>query len=167
MKTLEENLKMGISEKKKFDFECPMCGRMHFAIFNPDQITEYDYRYQQDAAVLDNKTCDFCKTEFTVIWQKEGRRYNDGHVIHIEAHDAKWKVVEKEYYDKINSIENEINELAGLDVDPPNEKQEKKYQQLKAKSKKADEAFEKLENKYEERQEKWREKWEDKLEKMK
>lgn len=138
------------SKKKKVDFECPMCGRIYFAQFNPDEITEYDYKYQQDAAVLNNRTCDFCKTEFTVIWQKEGR---------IEAHDAKWRVVEREYYDKINSIESEISEVEGLDEDPPNEKQEKKYQQLESKLEKIEKAFEKVENKYEEPQAKWREKW--------
>lgn len=146
----------GLSKKKRFDFQCPMCSRLYEFKLDPSVVTVFDYELLGDHAFLAREKCGFCKVEMTVLLTTEGE---------IRAIDEKWQKLENEYWEKSDTIDNEISELEEEiyyteDVsDSDKEKLKKQITLIQLKQKKLNEAFEKKEEKYEERKMNWYEKW--------
>ena len=148
----------GLFKKKKFDFDCPMCGKSYSLKFDPSQITEFEYQYRDGAGYVGKQACEFCKTEMTIVLLKYGK---------IEAIDEKWEKVENEHNDKIDIIYDEISEIEEqIEENPDNQALKKKLKQSELKKAKLEDSSDKKIDRYSDRQANWQDKWQNKLERM-
>ena len=135
------------SNKKKFEFNCPMCEKEYAAKFNPAEVTEYDYPHWYGHAELEKFKCDFCKVEMTLLLTDHGK---------VKAIDEKWEVTRNKHDSQIDEIDEQIQEIEDQIEDEGSKPAlEKKKQQLKAKQRKLEAAFETKEDRYMDRQSNW------------
>ncbi|MDT8317483.1 MAG: hypothetical protein RQ824_05770 [bacterium] len=67
--------------KKNIEINCPVCLREFNFKYNPDEITNYDYKYKEGGGFVYSLQCDFCHAEASLSpfsyhnspWKRSGR----------------------------------------------------------------------------------------------
>lgn len=92
---------LGFFKNKKKDIEvnCPVCLREFSFKYNPDEITNYDYKYKEGGGFVYSLQCNFCDAEASIVQFRSGE---------IDTFDNKWMKLEREHTDEIDLIKNKI-----------------------------------------------------------
>lgn len=136
--------------KKEYEINCPVCGREYIYKHNPDQITNFNYKYKEGTAFVCSLECDFCGAEATVIQIESGE---------LDTIDNKWVKLEKEHTDEIDAVRTEIASLKKVLEKDPYKEMKPQLEQLEDKLKKLEHIYSLQVKKYTDFQKEWREEW--------
>ncbi len=144
----------GLFNKKKMNFNCPMCGITYWVKLNPAEFATYDYKYRNEASLISIEKCGFCKLDMSVVIFKSGS---------VKAYDDQWEAYEADYSEKIDKVHDRISEIEDeLEENPDNTALKKELKRLEAREEKIEDSYLNKEEKYTERQWKWSDKREEK-----
>ncbi len=147
---------LGFFKNKKKDIEvnCPVCLREFSFKYNPDEITNYDYKYKEGGGFVYSLQCDYCDAEASIIQFRSGE---------IDTFDNKWMKLEREHTDEIDLVRSEILSMKELLEKETDNKLMSQLEEREAKLKDLERIFSLQVKKYKEFQLKWREKWKNEL----
>ena len=147
---------LGFFKNKKKDIEvnCPVCLREFSFKYNPDEITNYDYKYREGGGFVYSLQCNFCDAEASIIQFRSGE---------IDTFDNKWMKLEKEHTDEIDLVRSEILSMKELPEKETDNKLMSRLEEREAKLKDLERIFSLQVKKYKEFQLKWREKWKNEM----
>ena len=143
------------SKKKNYNFTCPICSRPYQLKLNPEDFTDFDYQYREEAAVIDTIKCGFCKMTMTLVIFKSGM---------VKAYDVAWEKIKAAHNKQIDALSDDVDRLFIDEEESGTEnKNSDKIKAIETKIEKLEDAFSDKEYKYSERQGRRREKYEDKF----
>ena len=147
---------LGFFKNKKKDIEvnCPVCLREFSFKYNPDEITNYDYKYKEGGGFVYSLQCNFCDAEASIVQFRSGE---------VDTFDNKWVKLEKEHIDEIDLVKSEIlamKELLGKETD---NKLMYQLEEREVKLKNLERLFSLQVKKYADFKLKWRDKWQNEL----
>lgn len=147
---------LGFFKNKKKDIEvnCPVCLREFSFKYNPDEITNYDYKYKEGGGFVYSLQCNYCDAEASIIQFRSGE---------IDTFDNKWMKLEREHTDEIDLVRSEILSMKELLEKETDNKMMSQLEEREAKLKDLEHIFSLQVKKYKEFQLKWREKWKNEL----
>ena len=147
---------LGFFKNKKKDIEvnCPVCLREFSFKYNPDEITNYDYKYKEGGGFVYSLQCNFCDAEASIIQFRSGE---------IDTFDNKCMKLEREHTDEIDLVRSEILSMKELLEKETDNKLMSQLEEREAKLKDLERIFSLQVKKYKEFQLKWREKWKNEL----
>lgn len=142
------------NKKKNIEVNCPVCLREFSFKYNPDEITNYDYKYKEGGGFVYSLQCNFCDAEASIIQFRSGE---------IDTFDNKWMKLEREHTDEIDLVRSEILSMKELLEKETDNKLMSQLEEREAKLKDLERIFSLQVKKYKEFQLKWREKWKNEL----
>ena len=147
---------LGFFKNKKKDIEvnCPVCLREFSFKYNPDEITNYDYKYKEGGGFVYSLQCDYCDAEASIIQFRSGE---------IDTFDNKWMKLEREHTDEIDLVRSEILSMKELLEKETDNKLMSQLEEREAKLKDLERIFSLQVKKYNDFQLKWRDKWQNEL----
>ena len=147
---------LGFFKNKKKDIEvnCPVCLREFSFKYNPDEITNYDYKYKEGGGFVYSLQCDYCDAEASIIQFRSGE---------IDTFDNKWMKLEREHTDEIDLVRSEILSMKELLEKETDNKLMSQLEEREAKLKDLERIFSLQVKKYKEFQLKWRDEWQKEL----
>lgn len=147
---------LGFFKNKKKDIEvnCPVCMREFSFKYNPDEITNYDYKYKEGGGFVYSLQCNFCDAEASIIQFRSGE---------IDTFDNKWMKLEREHTDEIDLVRSEILSMKELLEKETDNKLMSQLEEREAKLKDLERIFSLQVKKYNDFQLKWRDKWQNEL----
>ena len=147
---------LGFFKNKKKDIEvnCPVCLREFSFKYNPDEITNYDYKYKEGGGFVYSLQCNFCDAEASIIQFRSGE---------IDTFDNKWMKLEREHTDEIDLVRSEILSMKELLEKETDNKLMSQLEEREAKLKDLERIFSLQVKKYNDFQLKWRDKWQNEL----
>ena len=142
------------NKKKEIEVNCPVCLREFSFKYNPDEITNYDYKYKEGGGFVYSLQCNFCDAEASIIQFRSGE---------VDTFDNKWMKLEKEHTDEIDLVRSEILSMKELLEKETDNKLMSLLKEREAKLKDFERIFSLQVKKYKEFQLKWREKWKNEM----
>ena len=142
------------SNKKDVEVNCPVCKREFSFKYNPDEITNYDYKYKEGGGFVYSLECNFCDAEASIVQFRSGE---------VDTFDNKWVKLEKEHTDEIDMVKSEIVSMKDMLEKTDDYKLKSQLVELEAKLKKLERIFSLQLKKYTDFQVEWRDKWQDEM----
>ncbi len=138
------------NNKKEYEVHCPVCRREFSFKFDPDEITNYDYKYKEGGGFVYSLECDFCDAEASIVQFRSGE---------VDTFDNKWMKLKKEHTDEIDAVRSEILSMKEMLEKGRDNKLKSQLTELEVKLGKLERIFDLQVEKYNDFQATWREKW--------
>ena len=142
------------NNKKEYEVNCPVCRREFSFKFDPQEITNYDYKYKEGGGFVYSLECNYCDAEASIVHFRSGK---------VDTFDNKWMKLEREHTDEIAVVRSEILSMKELLEKDPENKLTSQLTELELRLKKLEHIFSLQVKKYTDFQAKWRDKWQDEL----